>query len=102
MGLKKRSRRHERTAQPDKRASVDLHIDELVLHGFSPRDRYRIAGAVESELARLITDRGLPFALRQDADIGSLEGNDIDLPAGTRPDVAGKRVAHEVYRRMEK
>jgi hypothetical protein len=31
---------------------VRLHIGELVLHGFDPRDRHAIADAVRAELAR--------------------------------------------------
>ena len=35
---------------------IRLHIDELVLHGFDPRQRHAIADAVQAELARLLTD----------------------------------------------
>ena len=33
-------------------ARVELHIEELVLHGFPPRDRARIGDAVQAELDR--------------------------------------------------
>jgi hypothetical protein len=33
---------------------IRLHINELVLHGFDPRDRHAIADAVRLELARII------------------------------------------------
>jgi hypothetical protein len=36
------------------RPSINLHIEELVLHGFAPGDRHRISEAVEQELTRLI------------------------------------------------
>lgn len=39
--------------------NVVLHIEELVLHGFSPHDRWRIADAVQSELARSIAEHGI-------------------------------------------
>lgn len=39
--------------------SVNLHIEELVLHGFAPHDRHRIGDAVERELLRLLTERGV-------------------------------------------
>jgi hypothetical protein len=35
---------------------IRLHIDELVLHGFDPRQRHAIADAVQAELTRLLTD----------------------------------------------
>ena len=36
--------------------SMNLHIEELVLHGFAPAERYRIADAVEQELTALLGD----------------------------------------------
>jgi hypothetical protein len=33
--------------------NIQLHIEELLLDGFDPRDRHRIADALERELARL-------------------------------------------------
>ena len=38
-----------------KRPNINLHIDELVLHGFAAGDRYAIADAVQSELSRLLS-----------------------------------------------
>ncbi len=35
--------------------AVTVHVDELVLHGFDPRDRHAIADAVHAELAALFT-----------------------------------------------
>jgi hypothetical protein len=40
-----------------KKPNIKLHIDELVLHGFAPGDRYAIAAAVQRELARLVADQ---------------------------------------------
>ena len=40
------------------RTSVDLHIEELLLDGFSPADRYAIREAVERELTRLMNEAG--------------------------------------------
>jgi hypothetical protein len=34
---------------------IEFEIDELVLSGFDPRDRYRIADAIERDLASRIT-----------------------------------------------
>jgi hypothetical protein len=36
---------------------IRLHIRELVLHGFDPRDRHRIAAAVHQELASMLSNR---------------------------------------------
>ena len=42
--------------------SIEMHIEELVLHGFEPGDRHAIGDAVERELARLLSEHGLPSA----------------------------------------
>ena len=39
--------------------SIELHIEELLLHSFSPGDQYHIGEAVEQELSRLLADRGV-------------------------------------------
>jgi hypothetical protein len=40
--------------------SIELHIEELVLQGFAPGDRYCIANAVERELLRLFAEQRVP------------------------------------------
>lgn len=40
-------------------AAVDLRIDSLVLHGFSPAEGRRAGAAFEQELARLLTESPL-------------------------------------------
>ena len=47
--------------------NVELHIEELVLRGFAPGDRYRIGEAVERELAHLFSEQGTPPSLAQEA-----------------------------------
>ncbi|MEK7258038.1 MAG: hypothetical protein AAB316_24985 [Bacteroidota bacterium] len=41
-------------------AVIELNIEELVLHGFSLHDAFRIRQAVEQELTRLFMERGIP------------------------------------------
>jgi hypothetical protein len=36
-----------------------VHVGELVLHGFSPHDRYAIGDGVQAELARALAAGGL-------------------------------------------
>jgi hypothetical protein len=38
----------------DRRPNIELHIEELVLHGVDPADRFGIGDAVELELTRLL------------------------------------------------
>lgn len=77
--------------------NVELHIEELVLHGFSPSDRYRIAAAVERELSRLLAEQGTPPTLARGGDIGHLDGGSFGAKPGAGPEAIGARVAQAVY-----
>jgi hypothetical protein len=76
---------------------IDLHIEELVLEGFRPTDRHRIGAAVESELARLLAERGLPPGLAQGADLPRLDVGSFTAKPGARPEAMGAQVAGAVY-----
>ena len=76
---------------------IDLHIEQLVLHGFSPGDRYRIGEAVELELARLITEQGVPSSLRRDGELARMDGGTFNVSPNSRAEVIGGQVAQSVY-----
>ena len=44
---------------------IEVHIEELVLHGFDPRARWTIGDALETELRGLLVERGLPVTWLQ-------------------------------------
>lgn len=76
---------------------IDLHIEELVLHGFRRADRRRIAAAVQRELTRLLRERGVPPRLQTGGEVARVDGNSFDMTAGTPPSAVGARVARSVY-----
>jgi len=41
---------------------IEVHIEELVLHGFDPNARWRIGDALETELRALLAESGFPPA----------------------------------------
>ena len=77
--------------------NIELNIDELVLHGFSPGDRYRIGEAVEQELTWLLADRGVPQSLERGGEIENMDGGAFEVAQGSRPQVVGTQVAKTVY-----
>jgi len=77
--------------------NIELNIEELVLHGFSPGDRYGIGEAVERELARLLADRGVPESLAEGGKIASVDGGAFEVAPGSRAEVVGAQVAKAVY-----
>jgi hypothetical protein len=76
---------------------IELHIEELVLHGFSPGDRYRIGEAVERELARMFADRGVPQSLERGGEIARVDAGAFEVAPGSRAEAVGAEVAKAVY-----
>jgi hypothetical protein len=77
--------------------NIVIEIDELVLHGFPPGERYRISEAVEAELARILGERGLPGAWTEGA-APRLDGGAFNVASGMPATAVGAGVAEAVYR----
>jgi hypothetical protein len=73
--------------------NIELHIEELVLHGVDPADRHRIGDAVERELARLLAER--PISGQRD--IEHLDAGTRRLPAHANAPAIGAQVARAVH-----
>lgn len=80
-----------------KPGNIELHIEELVLHGFEPGDHYRIAQAVEAELTRLFAEQGVPPSLVQGGGIPHLDGGTFEAAPGSTAETIGARVAQTLY-----
>ena len=78
-------------------ANVELHIEELVFHGFPPGERHLIGQAVERELARLFAEGGVPPSLARDGEIGHLDGGDFEVRSGFGTEAIGARVARAIH-----
>lgn len=81
---------------PNQQPSIELHIEELVLHGFALRDRDRISRAVERELKRLLTAYGLSPALAKGQEIARIDCGSFQLAPFSKPDETGDQVARAV------
>jgi hypothetical protein len=77
--------------------SIELHIEELVLHGFNPADRHRIAAALEGELGRLFTERGVPPGLLTAGERPHVNAGAFDAVQGARAEITGTGLAGAVY-----
>ena len=78
--------------------NVELHIEELTLHGFSPGDRYHVGDAVERELGRLFIEQGVPPPSSvQSGESAYLDGGAFELKSGSGAEEIGVRVARAVY-----
>jgi hypothetical protein len=79
------------------RPNIELHIEELVLHGCALEDRYRIGEAVHCELLRLLAEQGVPPGLTRGGEVARLDCGNCPIEAGGKPEAMGARVAQAVH-----
>lgn len=72
---------------------IEVHIEELVLHGFDPHARWTVADAVESELRGLLSARGVPAAWQTSPE--KLDAGAIRLTNSTQ---TGRQIATAIHR----
>jgi hypothetical protein len=80
-----------------KSRDIELHVEELVLHGFEPGDRYGIGQAVEQELGRLLAELGTPPSLARTGEVPHLDGGSFETKPGSGVEAIGAQVARAVY-----
>ena len=81
---------------------IDLRINQLMIEGLQPSDRYQFGNAVQTELARLLAEKGMPPNLTGSAELGQLAAGTISITAAPRPEIIGRQVAEAVYRGIGK
>ena len=84
--------------QPD----IELTIDELVLNGFPPMNRYRVQEALETELAALFRDRERSaegFAARTEERV---DAGTIRVTPESTPEMIGKQIATSIFGGIQK
>jgi len=81
-------------------AAIELHIDELVLHGFRSSDRFGIGDAMERELARLISEQGVPTLLAQPSSRERLDAGTFKLAARAKPQMVGTQLAQSLHEQL--
>jgi hypothetical protein len=77
--------------------SVELRIEELVLHGLASGDHSRIGDAVERELAHLFAEQGMAPSLLQEGEIARLNGGTFEVKPSSGAEAIGVQVAESVY-----
>jgi hypothetical protein len=81
-------------AQP----SIELHIEELVLHGFSHSDRHRIAEALQGELTRLLADPTMHVSRTTPRETARMDGGSFRVAANSKPEAIGAQVAQSLHK----
>lgn len=78
-------------------ANIEVHIKELLLDGFAPGDRYRIAGAVEGELVRLFAEQDVSLSMSEGAEVEWMPRGTIYIARGSKAEAIGNQIAQNVH-----
>lgn len=79
---------------------IEIHIDELVLEGVSPRDRQTVAEAAAYELARLTAEWGLPSADTSRRAVGRIDAGTLQLGLSAHPRALGAEIARAIHENL--
>jgi hypothetical protein len=82
--------------------AVEVHIEELVLHGFAPGDRHVIADAVQRELAQLISESQIPVSHGDPVALKQIDAGTFHVKPGSKPQATGTQIAKAVYRSLQR
>jgi hypothetical protein len=77
--------------------SVEVHIEELVLHGFASGDRYCIGDAIQEELVRLLEAQNLPASLQDRGAHDQIDAGTLHVNAGERAAMIGVKTARALH-----
>lgn len=75
-------------------AGIELHIEEIVLHGFKSSDRGLIGDAVEQELSRLLLERRFPPLANA---LDRVNAGTFPASFEARPSAIGAEIARRVH-----
>jgi hypothetical protein len=75
---------------------IEVHIEELVLHGFAANARWQIGDAIEQELRGLLAAKGIPPAWLSSPDRIDAAASRAISPAKSAQ--AGAHIAGAIYR----
>lgn len=78
--------------------SIELHIEELVLHGVALENHAQLAAAVERELTQLLSERGIQPSLSGDLEIERLHGGAFRTRQGESATSLSHHLAGAIYR----
>lgn len=86
-----------RPEPPDQQPSIELHIEELLLHGvpLTRGQASEVQAAVETELARLLTEQGISRSFADGA--SNLSAGSIRMTPDSKPAHLGHQVAQAIY-----
>ena len=80
--------------------SVEIRIDELVLHGLSAREGREAAEAIERELIRALRELGVPESLSSAIDVERIDAGQVAVPRDQNSKMLGASVGGSIDRAL--
>jgi hypothetical protein len=77
---------------------VEIHIEELVLHGVDVHDRHAVAEALQRELSTLVAGEGVGTLLASPERFERWRPSSITLEPGMRPERLGASLAQTLHK----
>lgn len=81
---------------------IAVRIEELILHGFAPADRHRIARAVQKELVKRLRQGGMQDLAKEPSALAHIDGGAFHVPAGEAPWTIGARIGASIYQSLRR
>jgi hypothetical protein len=81
--------------------NIEINIEELVLHGFKPGDRYDIGKSLEIELVRLFSEQGVPGVLSENMNVGRVDAGTFHVSSNINMESIGIQTAKSVYKALK-
>lgn len=91
MGLK------DKEPMPLPRPTLEVHIDRLVLHSYSPVDTHRLGEAVQTELFKLVEKLGFDYSAVNAFSIERLDGGLLKITSQPKIEALGAQLANCVH-----
>ena len=74
---------------------IEVHIENLVLHGLPQGSRHNISESIQRELSRLLADRGVPDTWRSSP--AEIAAQIHSTPPPIKTAATGEQIARAVY-----
>lgn len=75
-------------------SDVNIYIDELVIENVDGVDREALTQALQEEVARLVSERGIPAAWQQDRNLQHVDAGRVGTTGGSSQ--LGRNIARAV------
>ncbi|NOK34662.1 hypothetical protein HMI49_15790 [Corallococcus exercitus] len=76
---------------------IEIHIEELLLHGVDVADRAALAEALQRELRVLVAEQGIPALLASPERFQRWSPGPLTVEPGMKPEQLGARLAQTLH-----